>query len=153
MTRRTLALVVAVAAAGVIHTPAARAAGCNYPTKHARAACLVNRERVQRGLVRLGTGSVIHRSSRVEAEKVRRCGFSHYPCGVPWTRSLRPFTRGCSWWTAGEALGRRYATAAGVVRAWMASPAHRAVLLNGRVRRIGVAHHLGVWVLHVAVCR
>jgi uncharacterized protein YkwD len=41
-------------------------------------------------------------------------------------------------------------SAAAAVRAWLRSPSHRAVLRSPRAARVGVGHHRGVWVAHLA---
>jgi uncharacterized protein YkwD len=61
---------------------------------------------------------------------------------------------------AGEALALHYGwstSARWVVRAWMRSPEHRAILLSGRYRWIGISaargrmdsHRATTWVAHV----
>jgi uncharacterized protein YkwD len=48
-------------------------------------------------------------------------------------------------WAIGEVLARQSSagTPRGVVRAWMQSPPHREVLLDGRFRQIGIAARVG----------
>ncbi len=55
----------------------------------------------------------------------------------PGTR-LRAF--GFPWTAYGENIARGYPSPASVVAAWMASPGHRANILNGRFTVIGVGH-------------
>ena len=54
-------------------------------------------------------------------------------------QSLTPILRGCKATRASENLARGYATADATVAAWMASPGHRANVLDGTVTRVGVA--------------
>jgi uncharacterized protein YkwD len=142
----------AVVAAALPHTTAVTAHPCHSSTKHGQVACLVNRERLARGLPALVGGGRLHASARIEAGRIAHCSFSHFPCGVPWTDSMRDFARSCRSWAAGEVLARGFRTPAAVVAAWMASPGHRRILLAPGMHGIGVAHYLGVWVLHTATC-
>lgn len=54
-------------------------------------------------------------------------------------RSMTQILRGCHAARAAENLARGYPTADKTVAAWMASPGHRANVLDGRLTRIGVA--------------
>lgn len=132
--------------------PAQAAYACGARTKHAAATCLVNRARQRHGVRRVSGSAALHNSARTEAERVHRCGFSHTPCGVSWTASIQHWAAYCDRWSAGEVLGRGYSSARGVVHAWLASPAHRAVLLGPGWEQVGVAHRLGVWVGHFGRC-
>jgi uncharacterized protein YkwD len=63
--------------------------------------------------------------------------------GTPMGRRVRRYT-GADW--VGENVGavrRRGNTARRIVRMWMASPGHRAVLLSPSGRRIGVGRRAG----------
>ena len=55
------------------------------------------------------------------------------------------YLRRVSRWAIGEVLARQSSagTPRGVVRAWMQSPPHREVLLDGRFRQIGIAARVG----------
>lgn len=52
--------------------------------------------------------------------------------------SLKPLLRRCNGRYAGEVLARGYDTPYKTVRAWMNSPGHRAIILSGKYRKIGV---------------
>ena len=54
-------------------------------------------------------------------------------------RNMTVILRGCSARRAGENLARGYTTADRTVAAWMASPGHRANVLDRSLTRIGVA--------------
>lgn len=95
------------------------------------------------GAVR-GSGS-LNRSALLKANAVRRCGFSHTPCGMSFTRTFqsagylpaRAFAENLAW-GQGE-LGSPAQTLA----AWLRSPPHRANLLARRWRDVGIAIQQG----------
>jgi uncharacterized protein YkwD len=107
--------------------------------------CGVNvvRRSYRLGLVR---GSVpLNRSAALKAALVRRCGFSHTPCGTSFTRTFqragytpaRAFAENLAWGQAD--LGSPVHTLA----MWLNSPGHRANLLAGRWRDVGIAVEQG----------
>ena len=59
--------------------------------------------------------------------------------GSLYHQSMTPILRGCTATRASENLARGYTTADATVLAWMASPGHRANVLDGSLTRIGVA--------------
>jgi uncharacterized protein YkwD len=83
-------------------------------------------------------------ADRKAREVVRTDTLSHRsPDGAPMSRRVRRYV---SARRVGETLGlvrRRRRQAARVVRAWMASPGHRVVLLAPGYRRIGVGRRRG----------
>jgi len=69
-----------------------------------------------------------------------------------WTfyhQSMYKILTGCHAARAAENLARGYTTADRTVAAWMASPGHRANILDGRLTRVGVAavYARGQWVV------
>jgi len=107
--------------------------------------CGVN---VVRRLYRLGVvrGNVpLNRSASLKANAVERCGFSHTPCGMSFTRTFqqagylpaRAFGENLAWGQAD--LGSPVHT----LGLWLASPPHRANLLGGRWRDLGLAVRRG----------
>jgi uncharacterized protein YkwD len=69
-----------------------------------------------------------------------------------WTfyhQSMDPILRGCQANRAGENLARGYTTPYYTVKAWMASPSHRANVLDRLLNRIGVAavYARGQWIV------
>lgn len=102
--------------------------------------CLVNRTRQARGLAVLRPHSALARSTSLKAKAILRCeSFSHTPCGQAFTATLTqsryPFR------TAAENIaygGGPYASAWSTYRSWMASPGHRANILNHKVREHAV---------------
>lgn len=97
-----------------------------------------------------GTGAVrgngpLNRSSQLKAEAVRRCGFTHTPCGMPFTSTFRrahylparAFGENLAWGQAD--LGSPLNT----LQMWLNSPPHRANLLARSWRDLGIAVQRG----------
>ena len=100
----------------------------------------INEQRIARGLPRLAPSGRLARVAERHSRRMLRAGqLSHFVGG-----SVRQRVPGR--WVA-EALAwaprSSHATAAVVVRAWMSSPSHRAVLLDHRVHRIGIGRRWG----------
>jgi uncharacterized protein YkwD len=105
----------------------------------------VNAVRAGRGLPRLRIVSPVRLGATRHATSMGVHGyFSHSWCdGTPFGRWIRRFysPSGYRYWTAGENLywTTRTVRARNVVRAWMRSPSHRAIILTRTWRHIGVA--------------
>ncbi|MDQ3588135.1 MAG: CAP domain-containing protein [Actinomycetota bacterium] len=108
--------------------------------------CLINQERSSHGLRRMRlNGRLSSAAARHGGDMVRRDYFSHVsPSGSTFLERIRRtgYLGGARSWWAGENIawgsGRR-GTPRSIVRAWMRSPSHRANVLNGRFREIGIA--------------
>jgi uncharacterized protein YkwD len=107
--------------------------------------CLVNRERARHGLPRLHAQRSLGRVAASYAHlMVRRGFFDHVsPGGSTMTDRIERtnYLRGVRGWSIGENLAwgaGSAGTPARIVRAWMRSPGHRANILNGQFREIGV---------------
>ncbi|MEA2249689.1 MAG: hypothetical protein QOH46_4218 [Solirubrobacteraceae bacterium] len=103
--------------------------------------CLVNTERTTRGLPALRQAARLRlAAARYSREMVARQFFDHVsPSGSTLTSRVR--RAGYRGGTLGENIGwgtGALATPVEIVRAWMASPPHRAVILNRRYREGGV---------------
>jgi uncharacterized protein YkwD len=91
-----------------------------------------------------GNGS-LNRSSFLKADAVRRCGFTHTPCGMSFTRTFvkagylpaRAFAENLAWGQG--ALGSPLQT----LQLWLNSPPHRKNLLATRWRDLGIAFERG----------
>lgn len=112
--------------------------------------CLVNSERVMRGLRPLRASRLLHRAAqRHSDDMVARSYFSHVsPNGMNVRQRVRRtgYLRRRSGGTVGETIGwgaNRQATPAGLVGSFMSSAAHRPLLLDRRFREIGVGLALG----------
>jgi uncharacterized protein YkwD len=120
---------------------------------------LVNATRAQHGLRPVRFARVLDRSALLKAQEIRSCGsFSHTPCGASFTRSFQQV--GYRFGSVGENLAwgtGSLGTPQATINAWLASPPHRANLLNPRWRVAGVAaidaprlagySHVRLWVL------
>ncbi len=102
---------------------------------------LVNQERAAQGLSALTWSSGLEKDAQVRAQECEQ-SFSH----------TRP--NGTDWWTVdsnlmyGENLAYNYNDASSVVAAWMASPTHKANIMNGQYKTIGIACYQtssGIW--------
>jgi uncharacterized protein YkwD len=100
--------------------------------------CLVNRQRRRRGVAPLHNAPALDRVARRFAEDMRRRGyFSHVS---PDGRRLRDRVRSVGLQASGEVLAwgcGQLATPAAALRAWVASPAHRRLILSHRYTIIG----------------
>jgi uncharacterized protein YkwD len=113
--------------------------------------CLVNAERARRGLSPLRTNrDLTVAAQRHSADMVRRGFFDHEtPNGTTVRERVQRtgYLRGAWRWSLGENIGwaaQSGATPAGMVRAWMNSPGHRAIILNARFREAGVGIAMGI---------
>ena len=152
----TLPLSALIVLAVALAAPAGATAGCanaaaspsSVSSKDAvrTTVCLVNRERSSRGLrgVRLNR-RLSKGAARYARDMVRRDYFSHVsPSGSTFLQRIKRtgYLSRARAWTTGEnlawGLGAR-ATPRSIVQSWMKSPGHRANILNGRFREVGIA--------------
>lgn len=104
-------------------------------------ACLVNWARRQENKKGLSRRAALSAAAAHKGLKVASCGdFSHTPCGSPVTSGVD--ASGYRFALFGENLfagawGK--ATPRDVVSAWLQSPPHRANILSGRFRHVGLA--------------
>ena len=85
-------------------------------------------------------------ADRHSAEMMRHHYLGHASAdGGSWDSRLRRYVRARALGETVAVLSRRGRMARAVVREWMNSPPHRATLLSGRFRRIGVARRGGRW--------
>jgi len=103
--------------------------------------CGANVVRRAYGLRPLRDNRSLDRSSLLKADAVRRCGFTHTPCGMRFTRTFqsagylpaRAFGENLAWGQAD--LGSPVRT----LGMWLASPDHRANLLSRAWQDVGIA--------------
>jgi uncharacterized protein YkwD len=153
---RLLALVLAIVAGALIAAPTASAEQA-CPASNATPAsatkrqilratlCELNRERVHYGLRKLKLNKKLSRASRRHAhDMARRNYFSHDTLGggtfVDRIRAAG-YLKGAHSWVVGENLGwgsRGYSKPSAIMRMWMNSPGHRANILNGSFKEIGI---------------
>jgi uncharacterized protein YkwD len=115
--------------------------------------CGINVVRRSKGLSFVRGSGPLNRSTVLKANAVRRCGFSHTPCGMSfsWTfrragyLPARAFGENLAW-GQGE-LGSPVRT----LSAWLRSPPHRANLLAPTWRDLGIAFERGTMFGHGGV--
>jgi len=120
--------------------------------------CLVNRERARRGERALRPNTRLRRAAQGHSESMARGAYFNHvgPGGVTplaRMRSVGYISRRTRGYEVGEniAYGTLWlATPRSIVAAWMASPGHRANILDGRFRdtAIGVSTHLSYALTH-----
>ena len=108
--------------------------------------CLINAERGGRNLAPLRRSHALRVAATGHSrDMVARRFFAHVSIGGA-TLTDRARRAGYRGRTLGEDIGwgtYELGTPAAIVRAWMHSPPHRAVILNGRYREIGVGVTVG----------
>jgi uncharacterized protein YkwD len=114
-------------------------------TARAALLCLMNRERRNHGLAPLAENERLRQAAFLHARwMVQNRNFTHFrPGGVDLVARLRSvsYIPSAGWWLVGENIGYglpRRSSPADQVRSWMASPAHRANILNPRFRAAGL---------------
>jgi uncharacterized protein YkwD len=159
MARQRLPLTLAACVAGLLG-PAAVASACDNasspPTRatltDARSAtvCLINEARARHGLGKLGTTSSLARAASAHSrDMAARDFFSHDSPGgsTPKSRiASSGYLDGASSWAIGETIAwgsGDLASPASIVRSWLRSPGHRAILLDGRYDDVGIGIALG----------
>jgi len=105
----------------------------------------IDAARGQRGLARLRLSIRLRAAARFHSWEMARHGFfSHDSANgaSPWVRLARYYpSAGYTRWQVGETLlwSSPDVDSAGVVHDWLTSPEHRAILLTGAFREIGVS--------------
>jgi uncharacterized protein YkwD len=141
-----LGLALTAAAAITAFAPQSRAAGTERPAVQleARIAARVNGVRGWYGLRPLRHSSGLQAAARSHSWDMVRQGFFEHDSanGLPFWRRIARFyrSRGFARWQVGENLlwSSRNVTAVQIVGRWMRSPGHRANLLSGAWRELGV---------------
>ena len=107
--------------------------------------CELNRERAHYGLRKLTLNEKLSRASRHHAhDMARRNYFSHDTLGGgTFVDRIRRegYLKGAHAWTVGENLAwgsHGYSRPSSIMRMWMNSPGHRANILNGSFKEIGI---------------
>jgi uncharacterized protein YkwD len=145
-TLRTPIVIVLVAILGTLLLAAPALASAPLNSYEKQLLALVNKERAKRGLSQLRMNSKLVDSARAHSTEMgEQKYFSHdSPSGETWSsRIIRyGYTReGCRLWKAGENIyygAGLYSSPYVVVKAWMDSSSHRAVILTKVFRDIGI---------------
>jgi uncharacterized protein YkwD len=152
---RGLVSVLPIVVIATLVSPAGAGAGCPNSSRspavaskaqlRAAVGCLVNRRRAAHGLAALRGNRKLRRAAEGHSTSmVRHDYFSHSSRGGgSFVGRIRRtgYLSGADWWSVGEviAIGRgRRGSPRGIVRSWMQSPGHRALLLSSRFRQMGV---------------
>jgi len=158
MRRRLLPLAVAVGLLCFAAEPASAAcpgattapSASTLPGVKAATLCLLNERRAQAGLPALTSDRLLEdAATRFSARMVAQRFFSHdAPDGTDLGDRLRAsgYLNELSGWSIGENIAYgtgSYATASSIVKMWMESPGHRANILSGRFRAIGMGIAMG----------
>ncbi len=126
--------------------PAATTAVAAPKQELAALSCGVNVVRLHFHLSDLRNAVALDRSALLKADAIRRCGFSHTPCGTSFSQTFeRTGYLGRSG-IVGENLAWGQADLGSPVQtlaAWLASPPHRANLLSRRWVDAGIAFERG----------
>jgi uncharacterized protein YkwD len=107
--------------------------------------CGINVVRRAYGLGYVKGSAPLNRSSVMKADAVRRCGFSHTPCGMAFSRTFRK-----AGYLPARAFGENLAWGQGelgspvhTLQLWLNSPPHRSNLMAARWRDLGIAFERG----------
>ncbi len=149
MKRLTICIVLAALAVLVLGPVPARAANLTKPERQLLA--LINHTRVKHHLHKLGVAPCLQRAANAHSrEMVRRGYFSHSSYnGNTFAQRLIRFgfsPSGCKSWTVGECIAwgsGSLGSPKAIFRAWMHSAPHRAVILCGRFRKVGLGRAKG----------
>jgi uncharacterized protein YkwD len=139
----------AVLAAGLAATggPAISRAEASARLNHCEWAVIrqINGIRAQHGLGHVRASRALSRAAERHTRDMLRRDFFDHPSsdGSSFDSRLRGYVNARMVGETLAVLGQRHGGAATVVQMWMHSPPHRAVLLSGGFRRIGVARRWG----------
>jgi uncharacterized protein YkwD len=141
---RLLALAVAV----FVLVPAANAMACAGADSRATGAqyseavrCLLNQQRAQARLAPLAADRRLARAARRYSQAMVRQRFFDHVSPQGSTLDQRVRAAGYSERTVGETIGWGAGSLAGpaaIVQGWMNSPPHRAIIMDGRFREVGL---------------
>lgn len=160
MARQKVLCTLAACAACVLIPAAAASAACSGSDSAPSAAtlsqaksatlCLINQARTRRGLSSLDNASSLARAAAAHSrDMVSRDFFSHTsPAGSTMQQRIdrAGYMDGASRWSVGETIAwgaGSQATPGSIVRSWLKSPPHRAILLQARFDDVGIGIALG----------
>lgn len=126
-------------------TPAAAVASFSQSTYRANLRYVINHYRARHGLGKLRVNLNLQQAAGAHSTNMARHHMlSHYSSsGLTWTQRIRYYGYRGSWMGENLAVGQwGYRD---TLRAWINSAPHRANLLNGHFRVIGIGVVRGVW--------
>jgi uncharacterized protein YkwD len=138
-----LAAVAAVPASAALAVP--RSPSATLSQLESSVLADINALRAQHGLVKLRLNTQLTSSARAHSQQMAQDGyFAHRSAdGSPFCRRLQSYYSPSPWryWSVGENLlwSSPGIDGAGALKLWLASPEHRANLLNPHWREIGVS--------------
>jgi uncharacterized protein YkwD len=140
-----IALTLAVALIPLAALPAAVAAAPGLSGSERKLIRRINDVRAEYGLTRLRPSRALARAAdRHSRDMLRRDFFAHNSSdGTPFDHRVRRYTDAQTLGETLAAISLRRGGAATVVRMWMESPPHRAIVLDGGFGRIGIARRWG----------
>jgi uncharacterized protein YkwD len=146
-----LAMLLALGPAVIVAAPAAQAStpSAATVTKYEyRVVDLIRAERARYRLGGLGLSVCPVRYAVGWATYLAHTGYFYH-------RSMMSFLVGCGDQRVAENIARGNVSADGIVAAWMASPGHRANILDGRLTQIGVGatYSHGAWTVDADFAR
>jgi uncharacterized protein YkwD len=107
--------------------------------------CGINVVRRVYGLPFVKGNAPLNRSSLLKADAVRRCGFTHTPCGMAFSRTFQR-----AGYLPARAVGENLAWGQGelgsplqTLQLWLNSPPHRRNLMGSGWRDLGIAYERG----------
>lgn len=120
--------------------PAAPQASAASKADRYRAAVLreLNRVRARHALARLHADRRLARTARAHSRDMARRGYFSHGSWATRVRASAGRARSIGEVLARRRVGRPGQEARAIVRAWLRSPGHRVVLLNGSFRRVGI---------------
>jgi uncharacterized protein YkwD len=143
MTR--IAFIVAAAFIAVLALAPAASAGPRLNATEREVVQRLNDARAQHGLGALRPARSLNRAADRHSRDMLVRDFFDHPSsdGTPFDQRVRRFARASMVGETLASLPDRYGGAATVVEIWMTSPAHRAIVLDPRLTRVGVARRWG----------
>ena len=143
MTR--IAFIVAVAFSAVLALAPAASAGPRLNATEREVIQRLNDARAQHGLGPLRPARSLNRAADRHSRDMLVRDFFDHPSsdGTPFDQRVRRFARASMVGETLASLPDRYGGAATVVQIWMTSPAHRAIVLDPRLTRVGVGRRWG----------
>lgn len=120
--------------------PGRQPATARLNSKMQRIVELVNIRRAEAGIAAVAVDPVLMSCAQQYSETVAAMGKLSHTSPDGSTPGQRLRRCGYNWRNFGENLAAGYADADQLVAAWMASPSHRKIILNPKVREIGLGY-------------